>query len=197
MPIKFALTMLVYAVCMLVSGYVTMMVSPPGAKPATALLIPAIAAALAATAAVLSLMIKSNRKLGMIGIHVGLVLPLLFMAGSLMRVSGSVAKAGEFNSQLERIQTAVQQPNGQVTLSLVADPESSNDKSKLMRANWVEDNTPTSITPKAPWKPYGYQSVGMISIAMLSLLAFVSLLLHRPEIPQAEPKDDLIEIDKD
>lgn len=197
MPIKFALTMLVYAVCMLVSGYVTMMVSPPGAKPATALLIPAIAAALAATAAVLSLMIKSNRKLGMIGIHVGLVLPLLFMAGSLMRVSGSVAKAGEFNSQLERIQTAVQQPNGQVTLSLVAAPESSNDKSKLMRANWVEDNTPTSITPKAPWKPYGYQSVGMISIAMLSLLAFVSLLLHRPEIPKAEPKDDLIEIDKD
>ncbi|MFG0292770.1 MAG: hypothetical protein ACIAQF_02565 [Phycisphaerales bacterium JB065] len=197
MPIKFALTMLVYAVCMLVSGYVTMMVSPPGAKPATALIIPGIAAALAAASAVLSLMIKSNRKLGMIGIHVGLVLPLLFMAGSLMRVSGSVSKADEFNSQLERIHTALQEPNGQVTLSLVADPDSSREKDRLMRANWVEDNTPTSITPKAPWKPYGYQSVGMISIAMLSVLAFVSLLLHRPEIPKAEPKDDLVDLDQD
>ena len=81
MPIKFALTMLVYAVCPLISGYVTMSVAPPGSRPATAFIIPAIAAGLSIAAAVLSLMIKSNRRLGMIGIHVGLVLPLLFTAG--------------------------------------------------------------------------------------------------------------------
>lgn len=196
MPIKFALTMLVYAVCLFVSGFVTMSVAPPGAKPATALIIPAVAAALSLAAAVLSLMIKSNRKLGMIGIHVGLVLPLIFAAGSLSRVTGSIGSAKEFNSQLQSIQTALQQPNGEVTLTLVPNPDSTREKDRLMSASWVQDNTPTAITPEAPWKPYGYQSVGMISIAMLSVLAFVALLLHRPEIPKAEPKEDLLEGDE-
>lgn len=193
MPIKFALTMLVYAVCLLISGWVTMSVAPPGSKPTTAFIIPAIAAALSITAAVLALMIKSNRKLGMIGVHVGLVLPLIFAAGSLSRVAGSVGSAGEFNSQLEQIHAALAQPGAEVTLTRVDDPASERERDMLMEATWVQDNTPTSIRPESPWKPYGYQSVGMISIAMLSVLAFVSLLLHRPEIPKAEPKDDLLE----
>lgn len=193
MPIKFALTMLVYAVCLLISGWVTMSVAPPGSKPATAFIIPAIAAALTIAAAVLSLMIKSNRKLGMIGIHVGLVLPLIFAAGSLSRVAGSIGNASEFNNQLGQIHAALAQPGAEVTLTRIDDPTSERERDMLMQASWIQDNTPTSIRPESPWKPYGYQSVGMISIAMLSVLAFVSLLLHRPQIPKAEPKDDLFD----
>lgn len=196
MPIKFAITMLVYAVCLFVSGFVTMTVAPPGAKPATALIIPSIAAALSVAAAVLSLMIKSNRKLGMIGIHVGLVLPLIFTAGSLLRVSGSVGKAQEFNDQLGQIQTALKQTEGRVDLRLVDDPTSDRERDRLMEAGWVDGQTPTTIMTPAPWKPYGYQSVGMISIAMLSVLAFVALLLHRPEIPKAEKKDETFDADE-
>ncbi len=195
MPIKFALTMLTYAVCLFVSGFVTMSVAPPGAKPATALIIPGIAAALALAAAVLSLMIKSNRKLGMIGIHVGLVLPLLFTAGSLMRVSGSMAKAEAFNEELRAVHTALADDNGVVTLTLAADPNSDRPRDRVMQAKFVQGDEPL-FESESPWKPYGYQSVGMISIAMLSVLAFVALLLHRPEIPKAEPKDDLLEGDE-
>lgn len=196
MPIKFAITMLVYAVCLLISGYVTMSVAPPGAKPATAFIIPAVAAALSIAAAVLGLMIKSNRKLGMIGIHVGLVLPLIFAAGSLSRVAGSIGSAQEFNDQLGQIHTALQQPGTEVTLTRVDDPESDRERDMLMQASWVQDGTPTTISPESPWKPYGYQSVGMISIAMLSVLAFVALLLHRPEIPKAEKKDETFDADE-
>jgi len=189
-PIKFALTMLVYAVCLLISGWVTMSVAPPGSKPATAFIIPAIAAALSIAAAVLALMIKSNRKLGMIGIHVGLVLPLIFAAGSLSGVAGSIRSAGEFNNELRDIHTALAAPGGEVTLSLISDPDS--DADRLMEARWLDGQTPRTMAPGHPWRPSGYQSVGMISIAMLSVLAFVALILHRPEIPKAEPKDDLL-----
>jgi phosphotransferase system glucose/maltose/N-acetylglucosamine-specific IIC component len=193
MPIKYALTMLVYAVCLLISGFVTMSVAPPGSKPATAFIIPAIAAGLAIAAAVLSLMIKSNRKLGMIGIHVGLVLPLIFAAGSVSRVAGSMANAKEFNTQLSDMHTALAMPAGEVTLTLVNAPDSDRARDRLMQARWMDGETPRTMEPRHPWRPSGYQSVGMISIAMLSVLAFVSLLLHRPEIPKAEPKPDLLE----
>lgn len=193
MPIKYALTMLVYAVCLLISGFVTMSVAPPGSSPATAFIIPAVAAGLAIAAAVLSLMIKSNRKLGMIGIHVGLVLPLIFAAGSLSRVASSISNAQEFNTQLGDLHTALAMPEGEVTLTLVNAPDSDRDRDRLMQARWMDGQTPRTMEPGHPWRPAGYQSVGMISIAMLSVLAFVSLLLHRPEIPKAEPKDDLLE----
>ena len=189
MPIKFALTMIVYAVCLLISGYVTMSVAPPGSRPATAFIIPAIAAGLSIAAAVLSLMIKSNRRLGMIGIHVGLVLPLLFTAGSLSRVSGSIAGANEFNEQIGQVQTALNEDNGVVTLTLTDDPESDRERDKLIQARLVQGDDPL-FESAAPWRPAGYQSVGMISIAMLSVLAFVALLLHRPEIPKKQPKPE-------
>jgi len=193
MPIKYAMTMLVYAVCLLISGFVTMAVAPPGSKPATAFIIPAVAAGLAIAAAVLSLMIKSNRKLGMIGIHVGLVLPLIFAAGSLSRVAGSMSNAQDFNDQLTDLHSALAMPDGQVTLTLINAPDSDRARDRLMQARWMDGQTPRTMEPGHPWRPSGYQSVGMISIAMLSVLAFVSLLLHRPEIPKAEPKEDLLE----
>ena len=195
MPIKFAITMLVYAVCLFISGYVTMSVAPPGAKPATALIIPSIAAALSVAAAVLSLMIKSNRKLGMIGIHVGLVLPLIIAAGSLSGVAGSIAKASKFNGELGQIQTALNEDNGVVTLTLVDDPDSDRDRDKLIQARLVQGDDPL-FESAAAWRPAGYQSVGMISIAMLSVLAFVALLLHRPEIPKAEKRDETFDADE-
>lgn len=189
MPMKYAATMIVYAICLLISGIVTMMVAPPGANAATALIIPAVAAGLMIAAAVLSLMIKKNRKLGMIGIHVGLVLPLVFTAGSLSRLSASMSNTSDFNNQLTDIHTALEQTNGRVTLTLVDDPDSSRSSRKLMEAAWLEGQTPKTISPRAPWRPSGYQAVGMVSIATLSILAFFSLLMHRPSLPEREATD--------
>lgn len=195
MPIKFAITMLVYAVCLLVSGWITKEVAPPGASAATALIIPVIAAALTIAAAVLSLMIKSNRRLGMIGIHVGLVLPLIFAAGSLSRISSAISKSEQFNDQLGDVHSALEADNGNVTLLLLPVPDSKSED-RSMQARWMDGQTARTMEPVHPWRPHGYQAVGMISIAMLSVLAFVALLLHRPEIPKAEKKDETFDAEE-
>ncbi|MFU8828808.1 MAG: hypothetical protein ACNA8P_05160 [Phycisphaerales bacterium] len=196
MPIKYALTMLVYAVCLFISGFVTMSVAPPGSNPATALIIPTVMAALMIAAGVLSLMINSNRKLGMIGIHVGLALPLLFVFGSLLRVSPAISSANEFNSQLATVHEVLAAPQGEITLTLVNAPDSDRARDRLMQARWMDGQTARTMEPEHPWRPYGYQAVGMISIAVLSILAFFSLLMHRPEVPKAENADIDFEAEK-
>ena len=196
MPIKYALTMLVYAVCLFISGFVTMSVAPPGSNPATALIIPTVMAALMIAAGVLSLMINSNRKLGMIGIHVGLALPLLFVFGSLLRVSPAISSANEFNSQLATVHDALRTTDEGVRLTRIMPEGERRERAAGMLASWTVEQTRTTITTQSPWRPYGYQAVGMISIAVLSILAFFSLLMHRPEVPKAENADIDFEAEK-
>lgn len=97
---KFALTLIAYAAALLAIGYLTYTVAPPGSNAKTALIAPAIGAAAALVCAVLSL-IRSDRKLCMIGIHLGLILPLLMALGPTMRLSGSLSNTAEFNKDFE------------------------------------------------------------------------------------------------
>jgi hypothetical protein len=83
--IKAAFLMVVYAVAMVAIGTVAFMLAPSGAKAATALIIPAACAGLMLVCAGLTakgfMSTKAGKgtgKPGMMGIHLGLLLPLLF-----------------------------------------------------------------------------------------------------------------------
>jgi hypothetical protein len=89
---KFALAMSAYALAMLGIGYLTFISAPPESNAWTALLVPAIGAAAIIACVVMATRINTNRTLGMIGIHVGLVLPLVMAAGSFARLPGSLEK---------------------------------------------------------------------------------------------------------
>ncbi len=77
--------MCLYAVAMLIIGVVAYLVAPSGASAATALIIPAVCSGLMITCAVLTIMGaasgrdgKGISKIGVVGIHLGILLPLLF-----------------------------------------------------------------------------------------------------------------------
>jgi hypothetical protein len=90
--LKFALAMSAYALAMLGIGYLTFISAPPASNAWTALLVPGIGAAAVIACVVMATRIGTNRTLGMVGIHVGLVLPLVMAAGSFARLSGSLEK---------------------------------------------------------------------------------------------------------
>ncbi|MGP1347791.1 MAG: hypothetical protein ACTS3F_14130 [Phycisphaerales bacterium] len=98
---KAAITMLLYAAALLAVGWLTYAVAPPGANAKTALFISGAIAGLMVFCAIATMAIKKNRVLGMAGIHLGLVIPLLGAIGPLARISGSYAGAQEFNNAVE------------------------------------------------------------------------------------------------
>lgn len=95
-----ALTMIAYALAVLFVGGLTYFVAPPGASAVTALIVSIAAALLASACAVMSLLIESRRTLAMIGIHAGIVLPLVIAAGSFARLRGSLDGAHAFNQAI-------------------------------------------------------------------------------------------------
>ncbi len=89
------ITMFAYALALVLMGALTYLARPEGvgwAKAATAVLVPSIAAAMMIVCAVLSMQVKSSYRNAMIGIHLGLVLPLLVAVGAGMRVPSSLEK---------------------------------------------------------------------------------------------------------
>ena len=149
MLIKAATVMVVYALALVGVGFLTFHVSPPGSKALTAVLIPGAIGAASIACAVLTLMGKRDRRLGMIGVHVGLLLPVIGAIGTFARLGGSVASADAYNATLRTPQ------------SVLVDVDSGK-----------------------PAKNTAYQAVGIGASGAISVLAFVSLVLHRPTVPK-------------
>ncbi len=152
--LKFALAMSAYALAMLGIGYLTFVSAPPQSNAWTALLVPAIGAAAVIACVVMATRIHTNRTLGMIGIHVGLVLPLLMAAGSFSRLPGSLEKNKAYYA-----------------------------KQTLTLPSGGEAGGPSVTLSSAKDHPTGYQAVGIGSIGTLSIFAFVAVLLLRPKPP--------------
>ena len=85
---KASITMLAYAVVILVIGYTTFLVAPPGANAGTALMIPLVMAILMVVCGVGTLLVGRNRRVGLLCLYGGIVLPLLFAVA--VKVEGSV-----------------------------------------------------------------------------------------------------------
>lgn len=107
---KAPLLMALYAVALVAVGYLTYSVAPPGAKAATALMMSSGIAALMLFCAVASLMINRNRAIGMVGIHLGLILPLVAALGTGMRLPGSYNNAKAFNAAVASEGSVLVQP---------------------------------------------------------------------------------------
>lgn len=70
--------MLAYAAFLVICGAIAFFMAPPNAKASTALIVSAGTATLMVICAAMAASLQRKRTLGMIGIHVGLVLPLVF-----------------------------------------------------------------------------------------------------------------------
>jgi len=155
--LKFAIAMSAYALALalLGIGYLTLTAAPPQSNAWTALFVPAIGAAAVLACVFLAARIHTSRTLGMVGIHLGLVLPLLMAAGSFARLPGSLAKDRAYYDKQ--------------TLTLPSDSASPG------------ESTGASVTlSSAKSHATGYQAVGIGSIGTLSAFAFACVLLLRP-----------------
>ncbi len=180
--LRFFLTAVAYAVALVLVGFVTYSVAPPGANAMTALVMSSLIAGLMIVCAIFALAIKKNRTLGMIGIHVGLVVPLLAIGGTGARLGGSLANANAANESIERIMLLMELDQPATLVDRGQDAEDSRYAVRVSEAD--------SAAADALFNPIGYQTVGIGSTAILSAFAFVALLSHRPRVPEAEPDAD-------
>jgi hypothetical protein len=136
--LKAATMMIVYAAALLLVGVITFMVAPPGSHPLTALLIPGVCAALMVACAVLTIMgagqARNGRgvgKQGMLGVHLGILLPLLFTLAFLIRAIPATNAYLEVKSALNP-----DQPVAAATAVLDEDSRKAFSKDYLAVALW-------------------------------------------------------------
>jgi phosphotransferase system glucose/maltose/N-acetylglucosamine-specific IIC component len=175
---KAATVMLVYAVAMIVVGLVTFLLAPPGAKAITALLVPGGIGVLTGVCGVISLRIETNRALGMLGIHLGLVLPLLAAIGAGVMVGRGMAAARDTSQDFRAINRALRDSGR----ALITATETGSITPQTLEASGAVLSVPRS----EGLRPSGYKIAGQAGVVAVSAVAFVSLLLHRPS-PAPKP----------
>lgn len=84
--------MFAYAAFLVICGAIAFFMAPANTNAATALIVPSIAAALMVVFATMAARLPRNRTVGMVGIHVGLVLPVLFAVAFAARAYGAFSK---------------------------------------------------------------------------------------------------------
>jgi len=75
---KAAFIMFAYSTALLIGGLLAYGMAPEGSKAVTAIIVPVACAVVMDICAFLAMQIRTNRRLGMIGIHAGLAFCLLF-----------------------------------------------------------------------------------------------------------------------
>jgi hypothetical protein len=171
-----ALIMFVYAGVVIGLSLLAFVLAPPGANAATAVAMGGGSALVMVVMAVLSLLGRRNRKLGMVGIHVGLLLPLIFAATFLLRIGPSYRSSGVhryFETAYERA----------VNTGAVA--STSDAKDAFLKAG--RDSVSGQEIP-----PTDKAYLGLILTLLFgaSLAAFVLLLLSRPTLPKPAREGD-------
>lgn len=174
--IRYALTLVFFAVALIALGYATYSIAPPGSKAITALYMSAGIGGLAVICAVLSLLIKGNRKLGMIGIHLGLIVPLLATVAPGIRFFMSQETAITANTEIERVSTYLAADDAPVVR-----PEVSADEEERTWALVFSEGSPVEMNDLL--RPKGYQAVGLAGTSLLGAFAFLVLLMQRPKLP--------------
>lgn len=164
---KAAAMLVVYAALVVVLGALAYASAPEGANKATALIVPVAIAVFALAFAVMALAIHKNRMLGMIGIHAGLVLPLLVA----LAVGHRAYKAQEATSAYAQAQAAWVE-------RVDAEPAFATEENKA--AHFEQRN--------APDHDKAYLRNALVAISGVSLLTFVAMLAARPKPPARKPK---------
>lgn len=176
--IKYSATLAAYGLVIFLSGLVTYLVSPDRGSAFTAVAVSGGIAVLAFACAVGSPTVKSNRMVGMIAIHLGLVLPLLGILGPAMRLAPSYANARVAAAQVQEINADLE-ANERAVIGRLSEPGAT-------PAGLEEEGVTVVLSEGQDFKPVGYQTVGIASSGLISALAFVALVLHRPKVPKKE-----------
>lgn len=95
-----------FAVVLVLGGLTAFLLAPEGANKATALIVPGACAALLLACAWMASMLKRNRRLGMIGIHVGLALTALLGLVFAMQGFSRAQQASSHRAAVERFEGA-------------------------------------------------------------------------------------------
>ena len=136
-----ASAMFFYAMVMVAGGVTAYALAPEGANAKTALIVPVVCAGAMVLSALLSLQIERVYVLGMIGIHLGLVLPLL-IAGAVgfraVGVGGAVTKYHDTQREYAAALEKGEVENGQQarTAYFEAREAPDHDKSYLRNTLW-------------------------------------------------------------
>lgn len=163
--LKAAIVLFVYAAVLIGMGVLAYLLSPEGANAATALAIPGVAGLLTLIAGVLCLL---GNKPAMIGVHVGLVLPVLFAAGFAFRALPATQAHLEAKAELAKIQQTVDQGVGGVIGEV---------QGRIERGERVLPDA--GATAEALSR--GYLIATLWGLTGASALTFVSLLMLRPK----------------
>ncbi|HED54277.1 MAG TPA: hypothetical protein ENJ00_08765 [Phycisphaerales bacterium] len=160
--------MFLYAALLVTFGVLAYLIAPPGAHAQTAVVVTAICALLMVAMGVLSMLIHKKRNLGMIGIHVGLLLPMVFAVAFLVRAGSAYRSSGVYR-YFERAYQA------EVKTGDIAD-------SADARSAYLEEAKPDR-GKDLPSGDKAYLGLILTILFGVSVAAFVVLLLSRPKLP--------------
>ena len=93
---KAAMWLVVYAVALVAGGLFAIAFAPDKGRAVTAVAIPRVCAVLVLVCALMASLLGKSRAVGMIGIHLGLVLPLVFAVGLFMQGRKALAEVDRF-----------------------------------------------------------------------------------------------------
>ncbi|MEM1329033.1 MAG: hypothetical protein AAGG07_00585 [Planctomycetota bacterium] len=185
---KAPVVMSAYALVMVGGGLVAFTMAPEGANALTALIVPTVAALLMLVCAGASALINRSKPIGMIGIHLGLVLPLVFAFGIGQRAMIATGASGEYRESRASFDAQVEageMPTGDEAFIEYLQRE----KYRAMYegvdgspdyVSWLESDDAQDINDYDK----GYLAVILWVLTGASLIAFIALLLSRPK-PQA------------
>ncbi len=191
MSVKFIAVILAYAAALMTIGFFTAEVAPPSSKSGTSQIAAFGSAGIMIACAVMSLLVNVNRKVGMIGIHLAIVMPLLVAAAPGIRLGLTLADTAEFNEQLGKLQDAVtpdEQDDGDAAsrvVNLSLGVGGGEDGETVLNARAAGELLWQSDLGSG-WRPKGYAAMSLVSVLGLSIFAFVALVSHRPKVPAKE-----------
>lgn len=165
MPVKPALLMVGYAVILVGGGLAAYSLAPDGARAETAVIVTGAMAVLMVLCAVLALRLPKDRKKGMMGIHLGLVLPILFGLLLIFQGVNSTRTTMEYRAAVREFDREVET------------------EYKERRRVWLEERD-------LPEHDRAYQAVTMWMLALASFAAFGVLLSMRSKPDEGDKGSD-------
>jgi len=164
--LKAVAILVLYSALVLVLGALAYADAPEGANKATALIFPGLIAIISLACAAMALFIHKKRTIGMIGIHVGIVFPLLVAVAVGHRAYKTHEASGQYREAVERWEQLVQE-------GAISTPEA--------RERFFEEGD-------YPDHDKAYLRNTLVAISAVSLLTFVAMIAARPKPPARKPK---------
>lgn len=168
--------MFIYAGLVVALSLLAYSSAPAGANAATALIMGGGSAAIMGIMGIFTLLIHRKRRLGMIGIHVGMILPLVFAAAFFMRIAANYKSAGVHDYFYGAYARSVE--SGEVA-----------DTGDARRA-FLDGGKNAVSGGEIPDHSKAYLGQVLTLLFGLSTAAFAMLLASRPSIPKPASASD-------